>query len=133
MTGTSGPPPLPLWSVTLTLAGEHADVAEVRAGLDRLLAESPFLSSVRYSGHRAELRYWDEAEGADDAAAMALRLWPEHRDSAGLPDWCVVGVEVVDRGTVEHRAAQRARGSWRPARRARGGQALDLLGDIAPF
>ena len=118
--------PLPLWSVTLTLAGDAA-------GLDRLLAQSPFLSSVRYSGHRAELRYWDEAEGADDAAAMALRLWPEHRETAGLPDWCVVGVEVVDRSTVEHRAAQRARGGWRPARRARGARVLEHLGDIAPF
>ncbi|NIZ93108.1 hypothetical protein F1544_19165 [Kineosporiaceae bacterium B12] len=125
--------PLPLWSVTLTLAGDPADVAEVRAGLDRLLAQSPFLSTVRYSDHRAELRYWDEAEGADDAAAMALRLWPEHRETAGLPDWCVVGVEVVDRDTVEHRAAQRARGPWRPARRSRGAQALDLIGDIAPW
>jgi len=125
--------PLPLWSVTLTLAGDAADEAEVRAGLDRLLAQSPFLSSVRYSAGRVELRYWDEAEGPDDAAAMALRLWPEHRESAGLPDWCVVGVEVVDRGTVEHRAAQRARGGWRPQRRSRGARPLDVVGDIAPF
>ncbi|WP_432548226.1 hypothetical protein [Kineococcus sp. SYSU DK004] len=128
----SGPPPL--WSVTLTVAGAGTDPRAVRAGLDRLLAQSPFLSSVRYSGERAELRYWDEAEDVDDAAAMALRLWSEHRGSADLPDWSVVGVEVVDRATVEHRAAQRSGGRWRPARRARPGQApVELVGDIAPW
>ncbi|WP_432540929.1 hypothetical protein [Kineococcus sp. SYSU DK002] len=121
-----------LWSVTLTVAGQACEVTEVRAGLDRLLAERPFLSSVRYSATRAELRYWDEARDVDDAAAMALRLWPEHRGSARLPDWSVVGVEVVDRDTVEHRAqAQAGAAHRRPgARRAR---TLDLIGDIAPW
>ncbi len=64
---------------------------------------------------------------------MALRLWPEHRVSAGLPDWSVVGIEVVDRATVEHRAeAQAASRHPRgvPVRRAR---TLDLIGDIAPW
>ncbi|MEZ0164267.1 hypothetical protein AB2L27_05735 [Kineococcus sp. LSe6-4] len=124
---------LPLWSVTLTVAGKATEVTEVRSALDRLLGEHPFLSSVRYSATRAELRYWDEARDVDDAAAMALRLWPEHRVSAGLPDWSVAGVEVVDRATVEHRAetqaaARRRRGL--PGRRVR---TLDLIGDIAPW
>ena len=124
---------LPLWSVTLTVAGHATDVGEVRSALDRLLAEHPFLSSVRYSATRAELRYWDEARDVDDAAAMALRLWPEHRVSAGLPDWSVAGVEVVDRATVEHRAEAQAASRHRrgaPVRRAR---TLDLIGDIAPW
>nr|WP_218885462.1 hypothetical protein [Kineococcus aurantiacus] len=121
-----------MWSVTLTVAGEAADVAEVRAALDRLLVQHPFLSSVRYSATRAELRYWDEARDVDDAAAMALRLWPEHRVSAGLPDWSVAGIEVVDRGTVEHRARARGAAAHRvqPGRRSR---TLDLIGDIAPW
>ena len=127
--------PMPLWSVTLTVAGAETDPGCLRAALDRLLAERPFLSSVRYSATRVELRYWDEARDVDDAAAMALRLWPEHRSSAGLPPWSVVGVEVVDRATVEHRVDQQAqrprRGSGSPpVRRAR---ALDLIGDIAPW
>ncbi|WP_345714194.1 hypothetical protein, partial [Kineococcus glutinatus] len=95
-----------LWSVTLTVAGDAVDPAQLRAGLERLVGERPFLSSVRYCADRAEVRYWDEADGLDDAAAMALRLWGEHRRSAGLPDWRPVGLEVVDRGTVEHRAAR---------------------------
>ena len=129
--------PLPLWSVTLTVAGAATDVGELRAALDRLLSAHPFLSSVRYSDARVELRYWDEARDVDDAAAMALRLWPEHRVSAGLPDWRAVGVEVVDRETVEHRAEQhaqqRSHAGPRPQRRARAGRVLDLIGDIAPW
>lgn len=124
---------LPLWSVTLTVAGETSDVEEVRAALERLLTQHPFLSSVRYDCSRAELRYWDEARDVDDAAAMALRLWPEHRVSAGLPAWSVVGIEVVDRTTVEHRVDQQAAARHRrgmPVRRAR---SLDLIGDIAPW
>lgn len=129
--------PLPLWSVTLTVAGVETDLGPLRTALDRLLAEHPFLSSVRYSTTRAELRYWDEARDVDDAAAMALRLWPEHRASAGLPAWSVVGVEVVDRATVLHRVDQQAArprpgsgGGGLPAGRTR---TLDLIGDIAPW
>ena len=32
-----------------------------------------------------------------DVASLALRLWNEHRESAGLPRWEVVGLEVVER------------------------------------
>jgi hypothetical protein len=126
-------PAMTLYSVTLTVAGEPTDVVEVRAALDRLLTQHPFLSSVRYDATRAELRYWDEARDVDDAAAMALRLWPEHRVSAGLPAWSTVGIEVVDRPTVEHRVDQRSLARHRrssPVRRAR---TLDLIGDIAPW
>ncbi|WP_432487818.1 hypothetical protein [Kineococcus sp. SYSU DK018] len=129
-----GGAPLSLWSVTLTLAGQPVDVGQLRPALDRLVGEHPFLSSIRYSDTRAEVRYWDEARDVDDAAAMAVRLWPEHRASAGLPAWDVVGVEVVDRATVEHRAAQRQRGPLRVPRRTRPVRAgLDLLGDVAPW
>ena len=31
-----------------------------------------------------------------DAASLALRMWNEHRTTADLPDWKVVGLEVVD-------------------------------------
>jgi hypothetical protein len=94
---------VPLWHVTLTLSGDPVPVAELCAGLEQLVEERPFMLAVRYSPDRAELRYWDEAEDVDDAAALALRLWGDHRDSCGLPSWRVVGIEVVDRETVHVR------------------------------
>jgi hypothetical protein len=94
-----------MWHVTLTVVGDPVDVGEIRAALERLTHEQPFLLSVRYSSDRAELRYWEEARDLEDAAALALRLWGEHRTSAGLPAWRVAGLEVVDRATFQRRAA----------------------------
>jgi hypothetical protein len=99
LTGTG----LPLWHVTLTLTGDPVPAKELRTALDRLLEERPFMLSVRYSRDRVELRFWDEAENVDDAAAIALRVWGDHRASAGLPCWRVVGLEVLDRDTVHAR------------------------------
>src|SRR4051794_17098671 len=61
---------LPLWHVTLTVSGDPFDIEALRHGLDRLVEERPFMLSVRYDAFRAELRYWDEAEDVDDAAAL---------------------------------------------------------------
>jgi hypothetical protein len=91
------------WHVTLTLSGEAWDVAAVRDALTRLLEERPFLQSCTYAVDTAEVRYWEQAENLEDAAAMALRLWGEHRRSAALPPWVVVGLEVVDRATMHRR------------------------------
>lgn len=93
----------PMWHVTLTVGGLRSDAGEVRAGLERLAHERPFLLSARYADDRAEVRYWEEARDLDDAAALALRLWGEHRGSAGLPPWRVIGLEVVDRDTFQRR------------------------------
>jgi hypothetical protein len=96
--------PRGMWHVTLTVGGERVGAAEIRHGLERLTHERPFLLSARYAGDRAELRYWEEARDLEDAAALALRLWGEHRASAELPSWRVVGLEVVDRATFQRRA-----------------------------
>jgi hypothetical protein len=96
--------PHPLWHVTLTLAGDAVSPGDICAALERLTHERPFLLSARYAADRAELRYWEEAQDLDDAAALALRLWGEHRVTAGLPAWRVAGLEVVDRSTFQHRA-----------------------------
>lgn len=94
----------PMWHVTLTVVGERSDPAEVRAALERLTHERPFLLSARYASDHAELAYWEEAQDLEDAAALALRLWGEHRTSADLPAWRVAGLEVVDRATFQRRS-----------------------------
>jgi hypothetical protein len=95
--------PVQHWHVTLTLSGEAWDPDVLRAALQRLLDERPFLQSCTYAPHTTEIRYWEQAETLQDAAAMALRLWGEHRRSAALPPWSVVGLEVVDRTTMRRR------------------------------
>lgn len=112
---------MPLWHVTIVLAGPEVDADGLRLGLERLLAEQPFLASARYGRDRVEIRYWDEAEDVDDAAAMALRIWPEHRASARLPDWRVVGLEVLEREALRER---RERGMVPPT---------IVLGEVRPL
>jgi hypothetical protein len=92
-----------LWYVTLTVSGERMRPEDVRAALERLSIEQPFLVSAGYAGSRAEIRYWDESMDAEGAVAQALRLWHDHERSAALPAWRVVGLEVVDRETARRR------------------------------
>ncbi|HET7173840.1 MAG TPA: hypothetical protein VFI30_06145 [Nocardioidaceae bacterium] len=92
-----------LWHVRLTVAGDPQDVLLTHAALLRLRAESPFMHSLRYDEARAEVSYWEEGADMLDAASLALRLWGEHRLSAALPDWKVVGLEVVERDTYQAR------------------------------
>ena len=61
------------------------------------------MHSLRYDDDRAEVAYWEEGEEMVDAASLALRLWNEHRESAGLPRWAVVGLEVVEQQTYHAR------------------------------
>jgi hypothetical protein len=94
-----------LWHVTLTVAGRDQDPDALRISLSRLSDERPFIHSMRYRRSAAELQYWEEADRMLDAASLALRLWREHRSSCGLPDWEVVGLEVLERETFRHRGA----------------------------
>ena len=105
-----------LWHVTLTVAGEERPAGDVLAALERLAAERPFFLSGRYAGDCAELRYWEEAEECADACALALRVWFEHRESARLPPWRVVAIEVVQRDEHQRRdgAALASAGGWQP-------------------
>ena len=63
--------------------------------------------AVRYSADRAELRYWDEAEDVDDAAALALRIWGDHRASCDLPPGGSSASRSIDRETVHVRGVER--------------------------
>jgi hypothetical protein len=92
-----------MWHVTLTVGGVTTDVGEVCSALGGEPAEQPFLLAARYSTDQVQLDYWEEAHGCEDAAALALRLWGEHRASAGLPLWQVLGLEVVEREAFERR------------------------------
>jgi hypothetical protein len=96
--------PSPMWHVTLTVVGDPVAPSEIRSALERLTNEQPFLLSARYASDRAELRYWEEARDLEDAAALALRLWGEHRATSSLPAWRVAGLEVVDRDTYQTRS-----------------------------
>ncbi len=97
------------WHVTLTLGGVAHDAASVKAALHRLGVQHAFLHSMRYSAQRAEIRYWEEAEEMLDAAVLALRVWPDHRQSADLPTWQVIGLEILERAMFTSRAD-----SWTP-------------------
>jgi hypothetical protein len=86
-----------LWHVTVTVSGPAMEPLLVRGALQRLSEQRPFLSALRFTSDRAEITYWDEADTLVDVASLALRLWNEYRESANLPSWEVVGLEVVER------------------------------------
>lgn len=92
-----------LWHVTVTVAGESFPLSQLHDALRRLQRERPFIHSLRYDEDRAEVSYWEEGEEMIDAASLALRMWNEHRHSAQLPPWRVVGLEVIDRETYQAR------------------------------
>lgn len=98
------------WHVTLTLTGAPVEPLMARAAVQRLAEERPFLDSVSATGETAEVRFWDEGESMLDVASLAMRLWNEHRDSARLPHWEVVGLEIVEKQVHDRRT--------RPGRRA---------------
>ncbi len=52
-----------------------------------------------------EIQFWDEGESMLDVASLAMRLWNEHRDSAKLPNWEVVGLEVVEKDLRDRRSS----------------------------
>ncbi|MEV7424337.1 hypothetical protein [Streptomyces sp. NPDC091212] len=101
-----GRPVSKLWHITLSVSGREAPLTEVRRGLEQLAHDHPFLLTSRYANDHAEIRYWEEARDLHDAAAVALRLWGEHRSTAKLPPWEIVGLEVIDRETYHLRIAE---------------------------
>jgi hypothetical protein len=92
-----------LWHVTLTVSGGGVEPLVVRNALRRLSEQRPFLHSLKYAADRAEIQYWEEAESLVDASSLALRVWNEYRDSAGLPRWEVIGLEVLERNVFQSR------------------------------
>ncbi|MGH3360326.1 MAG: hypothetical protein ACRDO7_16110 [Nocardioidaceae bacterium] len=93
-----------LWHVTVTVSGAEHEAEVVREAMSRLGEQHAFLHAMRYATDRAEVAYWEQAPEMLDAAAMALRVWNEHRATAGLPAWEVVGLEVLERETFLRRS-----------------------------
>ncbi|MER7669802.1 hypothetical protein ABTY61_15215 [Kitasatospora sp. NPDC096128] len=104
------PPSVPeqarLWHVVLSVAGQTTPLSSLRASLERLAHDHSFFLTARYAADHAEIRYWEQARDLHDAAAIALRLWGEHKVTASLPPWEIVGLEVVDRATYHKRVAE---------------------------
>lgn len=95
------------WHVRVTVAGEPLEPLLVRAALQRLSEERPFLKSASFTRSTAHVEFWDQGDSLLDVASLALRLWTEHRESAGLPQWEVVGLEVLEKSA--HESAANAR------------------------
>ena len=65
-----------MWHITVTVAGAPVEGPVIKAALERLSEEHPFLLSGRYSTDRAEVRYWEEAPDVATALRMASRATP---------------------------------------------------------
>ena len=69
-----------MWHVTLTVVGDAVGAArDPRPRSSGSPTSSRSCSPRATPPDRAELRYWEEARDLEDAAALALRLWGEHR------------------------------------------------------
>lgn len=97
---------LRLWHITLTVTGPARPLAEVRRALEQLADDHPSVLTSRYDTDHAEIRYWGEAGDLHDAAALAMRLWHDHRNTTGLAAWQIQGLEVIDRQTYHQRIAE---------------------------
>jgi len=110
-----------LWHVCLTVAGDPCPEDRLRLSLQRLSREHPFLLPGRYAADHVDIRYWEEAESCQAASALALQLWADHRDSAELPPWEVLALEVVELELYQARpdadavALSGPSGEWYPA------------------
>ena len=110
-----------LWFVKVTVGGDSLVPHRVHKALERLSVERAFLVSARYGDDRAEVRYWDECDDADEAIRQALSLWGDDEVTTRLPGWRVIGLEVVDQQT--------ARRQWDRGDHPR----VFVLGEILPF
>lgn len=93
------------WHVTLTLAGEPVEPMMLRAAMQRFTDEHQFLGSVTTTAESVEIQFWDQGDSMLDIASLAMRLWNEHRESANLPDWEVVGLEILEKELRERRTS----------------------------
>ncbi|MDP9822379.1 hypothetical protein [Nocardioides massiliensis] len=92
--------------MTLSVSGQPMEEPMVARALQRLSEQRPIVHGLRCSGDHAEIQFWEEGESLLDVASLALRVWMEHRSSAGLPRWELVGLEIVERDLHASRAPE---------------------------
>jgi hypothetical protein len=78
----------------------------LRGAIQRLEQQRPFLDSIVSNGESVEIQFWDEGETMLDVASLAMRLWNEHRPSANLPNWEIVGLEIVGKDLYDKRSTK---------------------------
>ena len=93
------------WHVRLTLSGAPVEPLILRGAVQRLSQQRPFLDSISSNGESVEIQFWDEGESMLDVASLAMRLWNEHRHSANLPNWEIVGLEIIGKDLYDRRAS----------------------------
>ena len=93
------------WHVRLTLSGAPVEPLILRGAVHRLNQQRPFLDSISSNGESAEIQFWDEGASMLDVASLAMRLWNEHRHSANLPNWEIVGLEIIGKELHDSRSS----------------------------
>lgn len=107
-----------MWHITVLVMGSPKPMDHVRAALERLNHEHPFLLEARYAPDRAEIRYWEEAQDMASAAQIGSRMWGDLEEPARLPSWDVIDLRVRDRETYLEQRSLRS---------------IPLEGRIVPF
>jgi hypothetical protein len=94
-----------LWHITLILSGDPEPLSQVGPAVRRLCDLDPGNMGARYRSDRAEVQFWDEGGDIGQVALAASRLWRTSRADTGLPDWSLVGMQVMERGRLRERRA----------------------------
>ena len=94
-----------LWHITLLVAGAPVEGAALRRALQQLCDRDPGNMGARFRVDGAELQFWDEGHDIEQVTRAALSLWPSDRRAVGLPDWALVGIQVLDRNGWRERRA----------------------------
>lgn len=98
--------PGPLWHVTVSVSGASASPEHLSAALHRLCALDPMNVGARYSTDTAVLQFWDEGAALSVVAQAAVAWWEAVRADAGLPEWSLTGLEVMDQHLWQQRGGQ---------------------------
>ena len=105
-----------LWHVTLTVGGDAHPSRRCVARSSGCPRSARSCCPGVTPTSRAELQLLGRGRRLLRRCALALRLWGEHRRTAGLPAWSVQGLEVMSREEYIRRdhLLLAEPGSWQP-------------------